>query len=99
MAHVCRGNPPPPPSQWKRLSATDASNIEIDARDQVNQVLLVGLLGVGGFIGPTGVFDMDALRASIAARISSSADPILARFTRAWCVPGERWCGSRSSPT
>ena len=37
-----------------RLSAADASNVLMDARDQVNVFLMAGLLGPGGFVSQDG---------------------------------------------
>ncbi|NLW98582.1 MAG: hypothetical protein GXY39_02635 [Actinomycetales bacterium] len=51
--------------QW--LSATDASNVTIDAADQVNAFLLAGVLGEGGFVGRAGL-DLEAVRAALRTR-------------------------------
>lgn len=54
----------------ERLSPADASNIEIDAPDQVNAFLMAGVLGPGGAVGADGSVDVVALRARFAARLS-----------------------------
>ena len=41
-------------SPVERLTAADASNVMIDAEDQVNVFLMAGLLGRGGFVGADG---------------------------------------------
>ena len=53
----------------ERLSAADASNVVMDARDQVNVVLLAGILGVGGFVGERGEADLGRLREAVADRL------------------------------
>ncbi|MRX43039.1 wax ester/triacylglycerol synthase domain-containing protein [Agromyces kandeliae] len=60
-----------PAARRERLSAADASNIVIDAPDQVNAFLMAGVLGPGGPIGPGGEVDLRALRAALAAVIPS----------------------------
>ncbi|MCA1780627.1 MAG: hypothetical protein LC679_00190 [Intrasporangiaceae bacterium] len=42
----------------ERLSAADASNVVMDARDQVNAFLLAGVLGPGGFVSEDGGIDV-----------------------------------------
>ena len=65
----------------ERLSAADASNVVLDARDQVNVFLMAGTLGAGGFVGTDRTLDTDALRAAIAARLADgTAD--LDRFSQ-----------------
>ena len=65
----------------ERLSAADASNVVLDARDQVNVFLMAGALGAGGFVGTDRTLDTDALRAAIAARLADgTAD--LDRFSQ-----------------
>lgn len=54
----------------ERLSPADASNVEIDAPDQVNAFLMAGVLGPGGAVGADGSVDVVALRARFAARLS-----------------------------
>lgn len=66
----------------ERLSAADASNVVMDARDQVNAVLLAGVLGVGGFVSAGGRLDLDRLRADIAARLRDPASPGLGRLAQ-----------------
>lgn len=67
--------------QGERLTAADASNVVLDAADQVNAFLLAGLLGVGGFVHDDGTLDLDQLRADIAARFHDPAAPELSRFS------------------
>ncbi|MBM7506134.1 wax ester/triacylglycerol synthase domain-containing protein [Agromyces aurantiacus] len=55
----------------ERLTAADASNIVIDAPDQVNAFLMAGVLAPGGPIGTEGEVDVAALRASFAGVIPS----------------------------
>lgn len=66
----------------ERLSAADASNVVMDARDQVNAVLLAGLLGPGGFVSGSGAVDLDLLRSEIAARLAGPSSPALSRLAR-----------------
>lgn len=54
----------------ERLSPADASNVEIDAPDQVNAFLMAGVLGPGGAVAADGSIDIVALRARFAARLS-----------------------------
>lgn len=72
----------PQPRVGERLSAADASNIVIDARDQVNAFLLAGILGVGGFVSVDGSLDMEKLRATIDARLCDPAFKDLVRFSQ-----------------
>ncbi|MGR2752655.1 wax ester/triacylglycerol synthase domain-containing protein [Agromyces arachidis] len=53
----------------ERLSPADASNVEIDATDQVNAFAMVGVLGPGGVVGAGGALDAAALRAGFADRL------------------------------
>ena len=65
----------------ERLSAADASNVVIDALDQVNAFLMAGLLAPGGFVTAEGAADMDRLRTGIADRLGEDrAD--LGRFAQ-----------------
>ncbi|GGK57448.1 wax ester/triacylglycerol synthase domain-containing protein [Ornithinimicrobium pekingense] len=52
------------------LSAADASNVYIDAADQVNVFLLAGVLGRGGFVGDDGEPDLSRLRSDLTARLA-----------------------------
>ncbi|WP_438853715.1 wax ester/triacylglycerol synthase domain-containing protein [Agromyces sp. M3QZ16-3] len=61
-----------PAARRERLSAADASNIVIDAPDQVNAFLMAGVLAPGGPIGPGGEVDLRALRAALGALIPSA---------------------------
>ena len=61
------------------LSAADASNVILDAVDQVNVFLMAGVLGPGGFVAPDGGADLDRLRAVVAGRL---ADPTLVGLQR-----------------
>lgn len=56
----------------ERLSAADASNVVLDAPDQVNAFLMAGILAPGGPIGADGAADPAALRVALAARIPSA---------------------------
>ena len=62
------------PGDRELLSAADASNILIDAKDQVNVFLLVGILGSG--------FDLDDVRTDIDARINDPTSTGLGRFSQ-----------------
>jgi WS/DGAT/MGAT family acyltransferase len=53
----------------ERLSAADASNVEIDAPDQVNAFLMAGVLGPGGAVAADGSIDATLLRARLAERL------------------------------
>ncbi|MGR0218351.1 wax ester/triacylglycerol synthase domain-containing protein [Agromyces sp. ZXT2-6] len=53
----------------ERLSPADASNIEIDARDQVNAFLMAGVLAPGGVVAADGALDLAALRTGFAERL------------------------------
>lgn len=53
------------------LSRADASNVYIDAADQVNVFLLAGVLGAGGFVGADGEPDLVRLRADLGARLAA----------------------------
>ena len=55
----------------QRLSAADASNVEMDSPDQVNVFLLAGILGAGGFVSDDGTPDLDALRVALEERIDA----------------------------
>jgi diacylglycerol O-acyltransferase / wax synthase len=72
----------------ERLSAADASNIVIDAQDQVNAFLLAGILGVGGFVSEAGETDLDRLRAAITDRIGGSTVGALRRLAQRVHVEG-----------
>lgn len=49
----------------ERLSAADASNVVLDAPDQVNAFLLAGLLGPGGPVRSDGTVDLAAARNAV----------------------------------
>lgn len=51
------------PATVERLSAADASNVVIDAPDQVDAFLLAGVLRPGGWVPTEGDPDLDQLRA------------------------------------
>ncbi len=61
----------------ERLSPADASNVVLDAQDQVNTFLLAGLFGPGGFVGADGAVDLGRVRTVLAGRLR---DPELRRF-------------------
>ncbi|MGV8908782.1 MAG: wax ester/triacylglycerol synthase domain-containing protein [Propionicimonas sp.] len=84
------------------LSAADASNVAMDAPDQVNVFLMAGLLGVGGFVLPGGATNLDTLRDVISGRLGDAASTGLRRFAQrlggtsrepVWeaCVPDLAW--------
>jgi diacylglycerol O-acyltransferase len=54
----------------ERLSPADASNVEIDAPDQVNAFLVAGVLGPGGAVAADGSVDVAAVRTRFAERMS-----------------------------
>jgi len=66
----------------ERLTAADASNVVLDAADQVNVFLLAGLLGTGGFVGADGSADLDRVRADIGTRLRDPELRELARFSQ-----------------
>ncbi|MBB1513322.1 hypothetical protein H5399_12025 [Tessaracoccus sp. MC1627] len=70
------------PAERERLSASDASNLVMDSPDQVNVPLVVGVLGVGGFVSAGGEADLDLLRADLAARLRVSSSSELIRFAQ-----------------
>jgi diacylglycerol O-acyltransferase / wax synthase len=49
----------------ERLSAADASNVVLDAPDQVNAFMLVGLLAPGGSVAEDGSVDLESVRAAV----------------------------------
>ncbi|HEY3545217.1 MAG TPA: wax ester/triacylglycerol synthase domain-containing protein [Propionicimonas sp.] len=61
------------------LSAADASNVILDAVDQVNVFLMAGILAPGGFVAEDGRADLERLRCVVADRL---ADPALAGLRR-----------------
>ncbi|MGA8047169.1 MAG: wax ester/triacylglycerol synthase domain-containing protein, partial [Dermatophilaceae bacterium] len=96
-------------AELERLSAADASNIEIDSPDQVNSFLMAGHLGVGGFVEGPDDLDLDRLRAAIHERIEPPAAADLVRFTQrvrlrhrplVWerCEPDLAWHVRRTEP-
>lgn len=66
----------------ERLTPADASNVEIDAPDQVNAFLMAGVLGPGGAVGADGSIDAASLRAGFAERLPR-APRLSQRVTRA----------------
>lgn len=64
------------------LSAADASNVILDAVDQVNVFLMAGILSPGGFVAPDGKADLDRLRAVVADRLSDPSLGGLRRFSQ-----------------
>lgn len=86
----------------ERLSAADASNVVMDAPDQVNAFLLAGTLRPGGFVDAAGQADLGMVRAVIGARLDQAAGTELRRFAQrvrrtgrrlSWerCVPDMGW--------
>lgn len=71
-----------PQPRAERLSAADASNVVMDAHDQVNAFLMAGILGCGGFVSADGGVDLEQLRASIADRLADPTSKDLARFSQ-----------------
>lgn len=69
------------PSEPERLSAADASNVVIEAPDQVNAFLLAAILGAGGFVSGEGEPDVEMLRAAIGEQIASRTG-VRARLSR-----------------
>ncbi|HSN42933.1 MAG TPA: wax ester/triacylglycerol synthase domain-containing protein [Propionibacteriaceae bacterium] len=65
----------------ERLSAADASNVVMDARDQVNVFLMAGTLGVGGWVAEGGRLDLAALRNEMDGRLRAWS-PDLTRFSQ-----------------
>ena len=71
-----------------RLAAVDEANLVLDHAGQVNVFLVAGNLAPGGFVGPDGTPDVDALRATLNERIEAL------RPLRRVAVPagrGHRW--------
>ncbi|MFD6446066.1 wax ester/triacylglycerol synthase domain-containing protein [Promicromonospora sp. NPDC060204] len=64
----------------ERLTAADAFNFELDARDHVNAFLMAGVLAPGGCVGPDGGVDLDTLRRALAERVPGV--PRLAQLVR-----------------
>lgn len=71
----------------ERLSAADASNVVMDASDQVNAFLFAGTLGVGGWVSEKGALDLTALRTELDARLRAGS-PDLVRFSQSVRVVG-----------
>ncbi len=55
--------------RFERLSTADASNIAIDAPDQVNAFLMAGVLAPGGAVAADGSVDLEVLRSALAERV------------------------------
>ena len=55
--------------RFERLSTADASNIAIDAPDQVNAFLMAGVLAPGGAVAADGSVDLEALRSALFERL------------------------------
>jgi diacylglycerol O-acyltransferase / wax synthase len=66
----------------ERLSAADASNVYIDAADQVNVFLLAGVLGRGGFVGPAGEVDLERLQRAVGERLTADGSVALRRLSQ-----------------
>lgn len=82
----------------ERLSAADASNVLLDARDQVNAFLMAGILGPGGFVAADGTADLDRLRDVVATRLDDPAVTGLRRFTQRVGGPPRKPCWVPSRP-
>ncbi len=88
----------PNSSGTEALSAADASNLLLDARDQVNAFLMAGVLGPGGFVSADGAADLDHLRAVISSRLGDPAVTGLRRFTQRVGGSQRRPCWEASAP-
>lgn len=66
----------------ENLTSADASNLVVDAPDQVNVFLAAGFLGPGGFVSPDGVADLALLRETIGRRLHDPAAQGLRRFSQ-----------------
>lgn len=64
------------------LSAADASNVILDAVDQVNVFLMAGILAPGGFVAADGSADLERLRTVVAARLADPSLDGLRRFSQ-----------------
>ena len=64
------------------LSAADASNVILDAIDQVNVFLMAGILAPGGFVAADGRADLERLRAVVADRLDDPSLSGLRRFSQ-----------------
>lgn len=83
-------------SRHERLSAADASNVYIDAADQVNVFLLAGALGAGGFVpADGGAPDVERLRDAVADRLG---DPALRRLSQRVARRGRALVWEHSMP-
>ena len=91
------------------LSAADASNVILDAVDQVNVFLMAGILGPGGFVAADGESDLDRLRGVVAGRLADPSLVGLQRFSQRiggtprrplWesCAPDLAWHVRRVTP-
>lgn len=80
----------------ERLTAADASNVVLDAHDQVNVFLLAGLLSPGGFVAADGSADLDLLRSAIGARLTE--DDGLRRFSQRVGMAGHALVWEASPP-
>lgn len=74
----------------EELTAADASNVEIDAQDQVNVFLLAGILGQGGFVSRDGSADLASVRAVIGSRLRDAGATGLRRFAQRVVSRGRR---------
>ncbi len=91
------------------LSVADASNVILDAVDQVNVFLMAGILSPGGFVAADGTADLDRLRSVIAGRLADPSLTGLRRFAQrvggtsrrpVWeaCPPDLTWHVRRVDP-
>ncbi|GAA1060600.1 wax ester/triacylglycerol synthase domain-containing protein [Agromyces bracchium] len=70
----------------ERLTAADASNIVIDAPDQVNAFLMAGVLAPGRPVAPDGGVDLAAVRRAISALV-----PAMPRLSQRVVPEGRRF--------
>lgn len=77
----------------QRLAAVDEANLVLDHAGQVNVFLVAALLSPGGFIGPGGVPDLQALRSALGRRIAGL--PSLRKIPR---VTGRRHTWEEAPP-
>jgi WS/DGAT/MGAT family acyltransferase len=77
----------------QRLAAVDEANLVLDHAGQVNVFLVAALLSPGGFIGPGGGPDLQALRSALGSRVAG-----LPSLRKIPCVTGRRHTWEEASP-